>query len=185
MNSKNLTYQIQHSELENGEHQFDFQVDDKLFVRFENEEIQNANLKLSAKIKRKSDDFLLFLDADGEFEMQCDRCLDYFLQTVNLHHEIVIRLDEKTNFNTDEDFVTLDRNEKHLDIAYFIYEMIMLSLPIRRVHPDDENGNSMCNPDVVKYITGESHITEEEAEPIEAPESDDNWKKKLKNLYNN
>lgn len=185
MKSKDLTYQIQHSELENGEHQFDFQVDDKLFLRFENEEIRNVKLNLSAKLTRKSDDFILFLDAEGDFEMQCDRCLDFFSQPIDLHHEVVIKLDEETNFDTDEDFVTLDRNDNYLDIAYFIYEMVMLSLPIRRVHPEDEYGNSGCNPEVIKYITGESHITEEDAEPIDAPESDEKWKEKLKNLYNN
>ena len=35
---------------------------------------------------------------------------------------------------------------------HFIYETICLALPHRIVHPDDENGNSTCNPEVLKKL---------------------------------
>lgn len=186
MKKKDLTYQIQHTELDDGSHQFDFQADDKIISRFENEEIRNTDLSVSAILERKSDDFMLILDAKGSIELQCDRCLDFFTRDMKLHHEVSIQLAEETNFDTDEDFVTLSKSDNYLDIAYFIYEMIILDLPIRRVHPEDENGNSMCNPDVIKYITGESQITEEEGEVIDsADQANENWKDDLKNLLNN
>lgn len=185
MKKQDLTYQIQHTELGDGEHQFDFQTDDRIISRFENEEIRNTDLSVSAILERKSDDFILILDGKGSIELQCDRCLDFFTRDMNLHHEVSIQLAEETNFDTDEEFVTLSKSDNYLDIAYFIYEMIILDLPIRRVHPEDENGNSMCNPDVIKFITGESQITEEERKVIDSDQGNENWKDDLKNLLNN
>ena len=180
-----MTYQIDYSSLEDGSYQFDFQVDDRLFSRFENTEIRNAELEVSAEILKKSDEISLHLKGKGSIELQCDRCLDFFLHEINTDNDVQIHLAEETNFDTDEDFVCFDRSAEKLDISYFIYEMVILSLPIRRVHPEGEDGNSMCNPDVVKYITGESAITDLDGDVIDEAEADENWKEDLKNLLNN
>ena len=180
-----LKYQIQHEKLENGVHQFDYQVDGALFSRFENEEIQGADLKVTIDLKKNSEGFTLFLSAIGEIELQCDRCLDFFSHPLEISHEVIVKLDDKTDFDTDHDFVCLDRTCDSIDVSYFIYEMVIVNLPIRRVHPEDENGESLCNPEIVKYIAGESLITEEDAQVIEEAESNENWKEDLKNLLNN
>jgi hypothetical protein len=33
-----------------------------------------------------------------------------------------------------------------------LYEMLMLSIPIRTVHPTNEEGNYSCNPEILKYL---------------------------------
>lgn len=171
--------------MDDGSYQFDFQVGDDLFLRFDNEEIRESKLEVSVELVKKTEGISLFLKGKGEIELQCDRCLDYFLHDIDSQHEVQIHLAEETNFDTDEDFVCLARSEEKLDLAYFIYEMVILSLPIRRVHPEDEDGNSMCNPEVVKYITGESSITDLEGDVIDEADSNESWKEDLKNLLNN
>ncbi len=154
------TYEIKHCELDNGVHQFDFQVDGSLFVAYGNQEINNANLRVSVELVKKTQELSLLLQGKGEIELQCDRCLDFFSHNIDANHEVSIHFAEETNFDTDEDYVYLSRSEETLNLSYFIYEMLMLSLPIRRVHPENENGETKCNPEVVKYISGESFITE-------------------------
>jgi uncharacterized metal-binding protein YceD (DUF177 family) len=61
-------------------------------------------------------------------------------------------------------------------MSQYIYEYIHLLLPMRKVHGTDEDGNSLCNPDVI------SRITEEEHEP-----GDPRWEvlRKLKDNIDN
>ena len=43
----------------------------------------------------------------------------------------------------------LSPNETELPLGQYIYESISLSLPYRKIHPEDANGNSLCNPDML------------------------------------
>jgi uncharacterized metal-binding protein YceD (DUF177 family) len=56
------------------------------------------------------------------------------------------------------------------------YEYILLALPIQRVHPDDKNGESTCDPGMLDKL--KEHII------IEEPETDPRWDE-LKKLMNN
>ena len=51
-----------------------------------------------------------------------------------------------------DDVIVIPSSEHAVDISQMAYEMICLSLPIRRVHPDDENGNTTCDEEVLKRI---------------------------------
>jgi uncharacterized metal-binding protein YceD (DUF177 family) len=63
-----------------------------------------------------------------------------------------------------------------IDLAPFLYEYIHLLLPVRRVHPDERNGQSGCNPEVLKKL--------EELAPH--PHLDPRWEtlNRLKNVNN-
>jgi len=39
-----------------------------------------------------------------------------------------------------------------LDLAQHFYEYIMLSLPMKHVHPDREDGSEGCNPDMLALL---------------------------------
>jgi uncharacterized metal-binding protein YceD (DUF177 family) len=71
----------------------------------------------------------------------------------------------------------LPHGENELDLQQHLYEFIMLALPIKRVHPNDEEGNSTCDPVMLKKL--DELIVDEE------PGTDPRWDelKKLKN-YN-
>ncbi|MBK8882594.1 MAG: DUF177 domain-containing protein [Bacteroidales bacterium] len=48
--------------------------------------------------------------------------------------------------DSDPDIISFTTDEHELDLTQHFYEYIHLALPIKRVHPDDENGNSTCDP---------------------------------------
>ncbi|MGC9330660.1 MAG: YceD family protein [Bacteroidales bacterium] len=156
MSKHDQTYQVTFASLENGQHSFHFQVGKDLFDRFENDELYKPDLNVDVMLDKQINRLKFSIHAAGQAEIQCDRCLEYFTHYFDLDQNIFVRLAEETNFNLNTDYVTLDKDSQSIDMAYFIYEMIVLSLPLKRVHPVDENGNSTCNPEVTKYIDGES-----------------------------
>jgi uncharacterized metal-binding protein YceD (DUF177 family) len=48
-----------------------------------------------------------------------------------------------------------------LDISGWLYEFVMLSIPLQRVHPDKENGEPGCNPEIIKLLNQLSDPGEE------------------------
>ena len=49
-------------------------------------------------------------------------------------------------------YIYINQVITQVSVEKLIYEFIVLSIPIRRVHPDDEEGNSLCDPDMLKKI---------------------------------
>jgi len=181
MANKGTKYLIEHFQLEKGKHEFDFVSEPNMFKMFENEEISDPDFKINVVLQQQKDQFVLYISAKGKIKIQCDRCLDFFNFPIDMSTEILVKLGDETNFDLNEDYVLLDRESKTIDIAYFIYEMIILGLPVKRVHPHDENGNPTCNPEVTKYIDGESEF--------DATQGSDNppnekWKDQLRDLLN-
>jgi uncharacterized protein len=76
-------------------------------------------------------------------------------------------------FEEDDEIQVIPEGETHFDVSPFIYEYIHLLLPIRKVHPEDENGESRCNGEVVGRLDA----------PLADPEPDPRWEalKKLRN----
>jgi uncharacterized metal-binding protein YceD (DUF177 family) len=78
----------------------------------------------------------------------------------------------------DPDVLSLSSDEHELDLMQHFYEFIHLALPIKRVHPDDKNGRSTCNPEMLKKLN--ELLVEDEEEKHNDPRWDD-----LKKLMNN
>ena len=80
-----------------------------------------------------------------------------------------------------DDVITISRDEFQINVAQYLYEMVILGLPIKRVHPSDKNGNSQCDPEMIaklgEYLV-DSDISEEE------PIVDERWNE-LRKIINN
>jgi hypothetical protein len=50
-----------------------------------------------------------------------------------------------------------------------LYEFLMLSIPLQKIHPQDANGNETCNPDVLAFL-------EQSAQAVEQQNKNTIWK---------
>ena len=82
-----------------------------------------------------------------------------------------------TETSDDEDVVILPESAYKIDLAQWMYEYVAVSMPIQCMHPDDADGNSTCNPEMMQYISEE---TEDEGAPAENEEIDPRWEALLK-----
>jgi uncharacterized metal-binding protein YceD (DUF177 family) len=60
----------------------------------------------------------------------------------------------------------MSKSETIIDLSEWIYEFIMLSIPMQKIHPLDENGNSICNQDnlaLLDKLKQQASEVEEEA----------------------
>jgi len=170
-------YRIVYQGLAAGRHNFKFDIDDKFFESLEYSEIKKGSLKVNVDLDKKSTFLELDFQIDGWVELTCDRCLEDYNQAVNFEGKLFVKFTEMED-NESEDVIILSPNDHELDISHYIYESINLSIPLKRVHPEDEEGNYTCNPEMLERL-GNYNIDEPADEDID-PRWDD-----LKNLMAN
>jgi uncharacterized protein len=168
------SYSIPLSGLKEGRHAIDFEIGKEFFEQFEESEVKEGSLIAIIEIDKRSSHSDLVIRISGSVRICCDRCLEMFFQPVNCENRLLVKFGKSIE-DSDPDIIPVPADENELDIKQHIYEFIHLALPIKRVHPDDKNGNSTCDPDMLKKL--EELIVEEEIE------NDPRWDE-LKKLMN-
>ena len=168
--------------LETGSHVYEYRIEDKFFITYDEQDFEDciANIKLSLE---KNAGFLqLKFDIDGTLKVACDRCGNTLpMQLWDEFNIIVKMVDDPEVMNEQEedpDVYYISRGESHLHLADWIYEFINLQVPYKVVHPDDENGQPTCNPEVLKKLKELQADTNKKTD-----NADPRWDA-LKNLYN-
>ncbi len=164
------------SGLKEGRHTFDFEIDDTFFENFEESEIKEGSLLATVELEKRSSHIDLLIRISGKVKVCCDRCLEMFFYPVECENRLFIKFGKRIG-EDDPDIISLTADEHELDLQQHFYEFIHLALPIKRVHPDDPEGVSKCDPEMLKKLN--ELIVEEEEED----ENDPRWDE-LKKLMN-
>ncbi len=148
--------------LKNDTHHFDFVIDRKFFDAIEYAELKNGLVHVSLDLEKQERMMIFDYDFTGYMEVECDRCLDAFKQTLEGRQRLIVNFGEAYEEQSD-DIIIIPEGEYAFDVSTYIYEYINLLLPMQRIHPDDEKGNSTCNPKMLQRLS--SLDTEDEVDP--------------------
>lgn len=141
------------------EHQFDFLIDDKFFECFEYSEIKRAQAKVHLNLNKHERMLELTFSLTGTLEVTCSRCLDHFDFPIDGKEVLFIKFGHEFK-EEDDDVIIIPETESQINIAPFIYDYLCLLVPFRVVHPENEDGQSACDPDVISRIDNSSDINE-------------------------
>lgn len=137
--------------LSTGDHQFDFQIDDKFFANFEYSEIQRANVRVDLTLSKSERMLVLNFRMFGTLEVTCSRCAGLFDQPIEGEETLYVKYGQEYR-EEDDNVVVIPEHESQINVAPFIYDYLSLMVPYRVVHPVDENGQSTCDPDMISRI---------------------------------
>lgn len=121
-----------------GKHKFDFSINKKFFEAFDYEDFENPNIKVELILEKKSTILELQFKHSGTVLVPCDVSGELFDLPVKGKLKLVVNFGESFN-NDNEELLILPHGEHQIDVSQFIYEMIVLSVPFKRVHPDAKN----------------------------------------------
>jgi uncharacterized metal-binding protein YceD (DUF177 family) len=152
-------FNIPVSGLKEGHHTFDFEIDKAFFEMFEESEIEEGVLVAVTEIEKGSSYLDLEIKISGTVRICCDRCLEMFDFPVECTNRLLVKFGDARDDN-DPEIITIPRDEYDLDLKQYFYEFIYLALPIQRIHPDDAEGNSTCDPIMLQKLR--EHLIEEE-----------------------
>ena len=146
-----IEYKIPFKGISEGLHEYSFHVQDSFFDAMESEEIQQADVHVHLKLDKQSRMMILDFDIQGKMVLTCDRCLGALDFPVAITQNVIVKYG-KGDADQDSDIIYLADEEYQLDLSTLIYENIILSIPIRNTHPDDENGDSTCIQDQISLL---------------------------------
>jgi uncharacterized metal-binding protein YceD (DUF177 family) len=115
--------------------------------------------------------FELLFHTEGSVIVSCDRCLDDMEQPIETDNRLMVKLGDA--YSEVDDTVTIDENEGILDVSWFIYEFVMLAIPIKHVHAPGKCNSVMTQK--LEELSGAVRSSKEEAEL-----ADERWSALLK-----
>ncbi len=144
-------YHIQFVALELGSHQFEFDINDSFFEHFEFSQVHRGDVHVEVSLEKMERMMIFNISLTGKVLVTCDRCTNEFYFSLSDSQKLIVKLGAEYLEESD-DVIVIPDTEHKFDLSPYIYEFIHLALPVRLLHPDDEHGNSTCDPDMLQLL---------------------------------
>jgi uncharacterized metal-binding protein YceD (DUF177 family) len=107
----------------------------------------------------------LNFNAKGTVTVPCDITTELFDLPINTAFKLVVKFGSVENHDDDE-IVILPHGSNEIQVAQYIYEMIVLSVPQKKVHPGIEAGTLKSDIlEKLKNMEPQKKIPSEETDP--------------------
>ncbi|MEY4702131.1 MAG: hypothetical protein RIR96_28 [Bacteroidota bacterium] len=156
-------YEIAFVGLKPGLHEFRYDLDEKFFLERGVTDLEHPQAQIKMLLDKNAGFMLLTFEIGGSAGSICDRCGNPLKLDLWDEFKMLVKLvDNPVEMNEQEedpDVFYISRNESHLDVENWLYEFVLLSVPMQKVCANDENGRSTCNEEVLEKlkIMKESH----------------------------
>ena len=145
-------YNIQFGILVRGGNEFKYILEKEFFEYFNITDINHFDLNVFLNVEKSSNLLIFNLLIEGTINLPCDRCLDDFDLKLETKNELFIKFSENDFEEQSDNMLIIPKAENGINVAQFIYEFILLGLPIKKVHPLNKKGVSTCNKEMLKRI---------------------------------
>lgn len=181
------TFDIEVIKFKEGRHEFDFEIEDKFFQNFEeNELLERGNLTIRVIMNKGVNLIELTFEIKGTVQLTCDRSLEQFDHPLDITEKMIYKYGSEEQ-EIDENVYMITRDTPAINVAQLIYEFILLALPAKKIHPDYRNEldeEDFEGEGGLVYLDGEFEDETENAEPEEEKEEtkpiDPRWEQLLK-----
>ncbi|MGB6154008.1 MAG: DUF177 domain-containing protein [Pricia sp.] len=162
---KQKEFNIPFSGLKQGKHNFEYSIDNAFFASFGYDEFNAADIVLNVSLIKMSTMLEFDMDASGTVNVNCDLTNEPFEQPVSSELELVVKFGDTYN-DEDDEILIVPHGTHQVNIAQYVYEMLVLAVPQKRIHPGVLDGT--LQSEALKRL--------EELQPKEnKKESDPRW----------
>jgi len=132
-----------------GKHHFDYQIDKSFFEHFEYDDFNDVSVKTDLVFEKKTTLLELHFKILGTVNVNCDISNEPYDQKIKGIFDLVVKFGEEYNDEHD-DILIIPHGEYEINIAQYIYELIILSVPVKRIHPGIKDGT--LQSDILKKL---------------------------------
>ena len=167
--------------------EYEYQLDNQFFADLDAPEVQKGLVNVSLKVRKTSGIYELCFHSEGKVIVTCDRCLDEMEQLIETDDKLKVKLG--ADFSEIDDIVIVPEEDGYINVAWFIYEFIALSIPMKHVHAPGKCNKEMVNK-LSKHLRTVKDEEDDDFEDMEEAEEepreiDPRWNELKKILDNN
>lgn len=159
---------ISFSGLNQGDHHFSFEIGNKFFEQIENSLIKKGNALVDVHLVKMSVMLHLHLSFTGNAQIECDRCLGEVFVPLSGKDELIVKLGGE-EITDSSNIITIGAKDSEVDITLFVYEMIALNLPFRKIPCEILNDFSVCDQEMLsklEQLKSDEQHTNSETNPL-------------------
>ncbi len=149
---------------------YEFALDNLFFANIDGPEVQKGKVNVVLVVKKTSRAFELNFQTDGIVWVPCDRCLDDMEQPISSTDKLLVKFGHEYAEEGDN-LIVIPEEEGEINVAWFIYEFIALSVPMKHVHAPGKCNKAM-NSKLNKHLrtTPDDEMSEDTFAPEEESE---------------
>lgn len=132
-------FNIPFSGLKLGKHEFVYEIENAFFESFDYQEFNGALIQVKAILEKMNTMMELKIKAKGTVNVDCDLTGESYDQPISSDLQLVVKFGEEYN-DEDDEILIIPHGEHQFNIAQYIYEMLVLAVPQKRVHPGIADG---------------------------------------------
>ena len=155
------TYELAFVGLKQGIHEFEYALDKEFFSERSASDLPTMCAQVKLTLDKHVGFMMLKFEVSGQSEGHCDRCGNLLQLELWDDFNMVVKLvehpEQMNNQEEDPDVYYISRTESHLNMEPWLYEFVMLSIPLQQVCPTDNSGKSTCNPEVLEKLEKMRH----------------------------
>jgi len=145
-------------------HHFEYKIEKTFFDYFEYEDFNDVNVDVNVVLDKKTTLMELHFKISGIVNVNCDLTNEPYGQKIKNEFNLVVKFGDEYN-DEDTDILIIPHGEYEINIQQYIYELIILAVPIKRVHPGVKDGT--LDSDILKKLEELSPKIEKEEEKKE------------------
>ncbi len=113
---------------------FNYHLSEQFFANMESNDVRGASLDVKLTATHRGEAYDLTFAITGDVTLLCDRCLDDLVFPIEASYHIIVKYGDDYNDESDE-LLEIPESDNYLNVAYMIYDTVMLAIPIKHVHP--------------------------------------------------
>ena len=174
--------------LKGDSYKFEYKLTNDFFVNIDSPEVGKGKLDVALDVKKIGEAFEMNFDINGIVQVPCDRCLDDMTLPIATQEKIFVKFGAEFA-EENGNVVIVPFEEGEINVAWFIFEFIALSVPMKHVHPYGKCNKAMSSKlkQVSAYEKDDEDSDEQggfDDEEMEKTETDPQWDA-LKNIIGN
>lgn len=125
--------------LKEKKHQFEYKISKGFFEFYQYNDVSDAEVTIHLDFNKKSTLIEVHFLAKGTLEVYCDLTNEPYWQPIQGELDLVVKFGEEFD-DEDIDILILPHGEHEVDLSQYIYEMIVLAIPAKKIHPGVKDG---------------------------------------------
>jgi uncharacterized protein len=136
--------------LRDGQYPFEYVLDSKFFARFEGAPISDAHFDVQVQLDKRTSILVFGMQLKGTLNTICDQCTASIQLPLLNEIELIVKHNETES--DDDEVVFIHPSSTHFNLAKYLYEFAVISLPIVNRYDCENDLPLPCNLDVINKL---------------------------------